>query len=352
LLTAARRRLIDQARHHQMRETAQSDLLLLTEEAEEMASGEMAFPDERLKLMFICAHPAIDPGARTPLMLQVVLGLDARRIAAAFLVQPATMGQRLSRAKMKIRDAGIGFDLPRAQDLPTRIEAVLDAIYAAYGSGWDSETYAGNKHAGLAGEAIDLGRLLLHLMPHEPEVQGLLALMLFSASRRSARRDASGAYVPLAEQDMARWSMPMIAEANHLLIQAGSAGVLGRFQLEAAIQSVHAARAVTGRTDWAAIAGLYDGLVAIAPSIGALVGRAAAIAEARGAQSGWQVLQEIPAEMIELYQPYWAVSAHLLTQLKRVEYACRAYTRAIELSNDPAEAAFLLTKLDAIRDRS
>jgi predicted RNA polymerase sigma factor len=348
LLTVARRRLIDRARHHQMRAAAQPDLLALAEEAEEMASGEMAFPDERLKLMFICAHPAIDPGARTPLMLQIVLGLDALRIAAAFLVQPAAMGQRLSRAKTKIRDAGIGFDLPRAQDLPARTEAVLDAIYAAYGTGWESETQRDAKHGGLASEAIDLGRLLLHLMPREPDVQGLLALMLFSASRRAARRDASGAYVPLADQDVARWSMPMIAEANRLLVQAGSAGGLGRFQLEAAIQSVHAARAVTGETDWSAIAGLYDGLVQIAPSIGALVGRAAAIAEAGGTAAGWQELQAIPAEMIAGYQPYWAVAAHLLAWLQRIEEAKAAYARAIELSKDPAQTAFLRAKLAAL----
>jgi RNA polymerase sigma-70 factor (ECF subfamily) len=258
------------------------------------------------------------------------------------------MGQRLSRAKTKIRDAGIGFDLPRAQDLPARIEAVLDAIYAAYSTGWESEIQIGGKHAGLAGEAIDLARLLLHLMPHEPEVLGLLALMLFSASRRAARRDTSGAYVPLADQDVARWSMPMIAEANRLLIQAGNAGNLGRFQVEAAIQSVHAARSLTGVTDWKAIAGLYDGLVQIAPSIGALVGRAAAIAEASEAAAGWRELQAIPAALIAGYQPYWAVAAHLLARLQRIDEARGAYARAIELSKDPAQSAFLQAKLAAL----
>jgi len=354
LLTAARRRLIDRTRHHQVREAAQSDLradmLALAEEAEAMASGEMAFPDERLKLLFICAHPAIDMGARTPLMLQVVLGLDAQRIAAAFLAQPATMGQRLSRAKVKIRDAGIGFDLPRAQDLPARLDAVLDAIYAAYGSGWDDPPHGTGRHASLAQEAIALGRLLLQLMPDEPEVLGLLALMLFSAARRLARRDADGTYVALADQDVTRWSRPMIAEANHLLHQAGRAGTLGRCQLEAAIQSVHAARAVTGMTDWAAIAGLYDGLVQIAPSIGALVSRAAALAEARDAQSGWQALQAIPGAAVAGYQPYWAVAAHLLRRLQRFEEAGSAYARAIDLSKDPAQSAFLTAKLAALRD--
>ncbi|HVI86901.1 MAG TPA: DUF6596 domain-containing protein, partial [Dongiaceae bacterium] len=209
LLTVARRRLLDQARHRQVRLEAEPDLLALTEEAVEMTSGDMVFPDERLKLLFICAHPAIDAGSRTPLMLQVVLGLDAARIAAAFVMQPAAMGQRLSRAKTKIRDAGIGFDLPRPRDLPERLGAVLAAVYAAYGSGW-ADPAAAAERTGLAAEAIDLGRLLLQLMPAEPEVLGLVALMLFSAARRQARRDAAGNYVPLSEQDVSRWSLPLI----------------------------------------------------------------------------------------------------------------------------------------------
>lgn len=349
LLTVARRRLSDLARHRQVRQAAAPDLLLLTEVAQEMTSGERSFPDERLKLLFLCAHPAIDAAARTPLMLQVVLGLDAARIAAAFLVQPATMGQRLSRAKTKIRDAGIGFDLPRPRDLPARLEAVLDAIYAAYGSGWEDPAQASGRTAGLAGEAIDLARLLLQLMPGSPEALGLLALMLFSDARRQARRDASGAYVPLGEQDVGRWSLPMIAEANQFLSQAAGSGDIGRFQLEAAIQSVHAARAHTGATDWRAIAGLYDGLVQRAPSIGALVGRAAAIAEAQGAQAGWLALQAVPVEMIAGYQPYWAVAAHLLARLGRAGEAREAYERAITLSKDAAQTAFLQKRLAALR---
>ena len=348
LLTVARRRLLDQARQRQVRRDAEPDLLTLnlltaTEEAVEMTSADMVFPDERLKLLFICAHPAIDAGARTPLMLQVVLGLDAARIAAAFLLQPATMGQRLSRAKAKIRDAGIGFDLPRPGDLPARLAAVLDAIYAAYGSGWEDPSAAGER-SGLAAEAIDLGRLLLLLMPREPEVQGLLALMLFSAARRAARRDAAGRYVPLSEQDPGRWSLPMISEANQILRQAEQAGKLGRFQLEAAIQSLHCARAITGGTDWAAIAFLYEGLVNIAPSIGALVGRAAALAEAQDAGAGLVALEQVPPEMIDYYQPYWAVAAHLLARLQRRDEARLAYDRAIDLAGDPAQRHFLKEK--------
>lgn len=347
LLTVARRRLLDRARHQQVHLAAEPELLVLTEEAVEMTTGDMVFPDERLKLLFICAHPAIDPGSRTPLMLQVVLGLDAGRIAAAFVMQPAAMGQRLSRAKTKIRDAGIGFDLPRPRDLPSRLDAVLDAVYAAYGSGWADPDAAGDR-TGLAAEAIDLGRLLLQLMPAEPEVLGLTSLMLFSAARRQARRDAAGNYVPLSDQDVALWSLPLIAEANDLLRRAERQGKLGRYQLEAAIQSLHCARAVTGVTDWPAIAWLHDGLMTIAPSIGALVSRAAAYAEAQDVAAGWSALQAIPADLVAGYQPYWAVAAHLLARLGRNGEARAAYVRAIALSSDTAQTAFLQAKLASL----
>lgn len=341
LLTAARRRLIDGARHANVRADAAPTLLAIAEEAQEVASAETVFPDERLKLLFICAHPAIDAAARTPLMLQTVLGLDAARIASAFLVRPSAMGQRLSRAKTKIRDARIAFELPEAKDLPPRLDAVLEAIYAAYGSGWDDVAGADPRRKGLAIEAIELGRLLLRLMSGEPEAQGLLALMLHCEARRAARRGATGGYVPLSEQDVARWSWPLIAEAEQLLSDAERAGRLGRFQLEAAIQSMHARRASTGRTDWEAIALLYEGLVRFAPTIGALVGRAAAIAEARGAATAWALLEAIPADAVAAYQPYWALAAHLLKRLQRRNESAAAYNRAIGLCEDPAMRDFL-----------
>ena len=342
LLTVARRRLIDRTRHARVREAATPTLLAAADEAQELAETESMFPDERLKLLFICAHPAIDAAARTPLMLQTVLGLDAARIASAFIMQPAAMGQRLTRAKAKIHDAGIPFDVPVASMLPSRLDAVLEAIYAAYGSGWDDLAGADPRRMGLAMEAIGLGRLLLGLMPAEPEVQGLLALMLHCEARREARRTAAGGYVPLSEQDVARWSRPMIEEAERLLATAEQAGRIGRFQLEAAIQSMHARRAGNDRTDWEAIALLYEGLVRHAPTIGALVGRAAAIAEVRGAATGWAFLQAIPDEAVGSYQPYWALAAHLLKRLDRPEEAAAAYSRAIGLCEDPAMRAFLV----------
>lgn len=345
LLTVARRRLVDQRRHERVRDEAASALLLAAEEAEARASEGLAFPDERLKLLFICAHPAIDAGARTPLMLQTVLGLDAARIASAFLVRPSTMGQRLSRAKAKIRDARIPFQVPEAQELPARLAAVLEAIYAAYGRGWDDIAGLDPRTTGLAGEAIQLGRTLVQLAPHEPEVLGLLALMLHCDARRSARRDAQGAYVPLLQQDTARWSHAAIDEAECLLRQASALGRVGRFQLEAAIQSAHVSGARVGRTDWESIALLYEGLVLLAPSIGALVGRAAAVGKARGAEAGLRLLQAIPRSDIANYQPYWAVLAHLLEERGFDEQAREAYELAIGLCEDPSMREFLRRQL-------
>ena len=343
LLVAARRRMIDAARRARTHADAAPTLLAAADEAQEMAGAGAAFPDERLKLLFICAHPAIDASARTPLMLQVVLGLDAARIASAFLVRPSAMGQRLSRAKAKIRDAAIAFELPETKELPSRLGAVLEAIYAAYGSGWDDVAGADPRRKGLAAEAIELGRLLVQLMPTDAEVKGLLALMLYCESRRDARRSVDGAYVPLSEQDVSRWSMPMIAEAERVLTAAKEARRIGRFQLEAAIQSVHAQRALGGRTDWEAIALLYEGLAGLAPTVGALVGRAAAVAEARDAAAAWALLQAIPDDAIKTYQPYWALAAHLLGRMRRIE-AVDAYERAIGLCEDPAMREFLMRR--------
>jgi RNA polymerase sigma-70 factor (ECF subfamily) len=344
LLTAARRRLIDTARHARVQADALPTLASLADEASELANSLEMFPDERLELLFICAHPAINPAARTPLMLQTVLGLDAARIAAAFVVPAATMGQRLSRAKAKIRLARIRFQLPQPEDLPSRLDAVLEAVYAAYGSGWDDVAGADPRRRGLATESIELGRLLMQLLPEEPEVQGLVALMLHCEARRDARRTADGAYVPLSEQDVQRWSQPTIDEAERYLAQAARVGRVGRFQLEAAIQSVHAQRARTGRTDWEAVALLYEGLTRLAPTLGAQVGRAAAVAEARGPAAGWILLSSLATEAVASYQPYWAVAAHLLDRLQRTDDARVAYDRAIGLCGDPAVRDFLVQR--------
>ncbi|TLY51105.1 MAG: RNA polymerase subunit sigma-70 [Gammaproteobacteria bacterium] len=349
LLTAGRRRLLDQMRHAQVQIAALPELIAAANEAQNMIATGLTFPDERLKLMFICAHPAIDAAARTPLMLQTVLGLDAARIASAFLVKPAAMGTRLSRAKGKIRDAHIAFELPQSDDLPERLDAVLEAIYAAYGSGWDDVAGADPRRKGLAAEAIDLGRALLRLLPNEPEVSGLLALMLYCESRRAARRCARGEYVSLSEQDTALWSSDLIDEAGMLIDAASRARHLGRFQLEAAIQSVHAHRRSSGRIDWQAIALFYEALVRIAPTTGSLVGRAAAAAEALGADAGWNLLETIPADAVANYQSYWALAAHLLARMQRHDEARAAYDRAIGLCTDAATRGFLQQRAAALR---
>lgn len=341
LLVVARRRLIDRARRSQTLER-------LLPELGAVATGPgtpeppMEFPDERLRLLFLCAHPAIDPGIQAPLMLQTVLGLNASRIAAAFLVAPATMGQRLVRAKAKIRDAGIPFVLPGAEALPVRSAAVLQAIYAAYTSGWDGQGDDG-RDRGLTQEAVLLARLCAALLPEEPEAGGLLALLLHCEARHGARRAADGSYVPLLEQEPGQWDAGLIAEAEAVLTQASWAGKPGRFQLEAAIQSLHAHRAVSGRVDWPALLGLYDALLALAPSAGGRVSRIAVLAELAGPARALAELDALEAadSALREHQPWWALRAHLLQRTGQDSQAQQAYRRAIALADDPAVRAFL-----------
>jgi predicted RNA polymerase sigma factor len=343
LLTTARRSFIDLVRHRQVAEASEPTLALLREESTEPnMTLSTDFPDDRLKLMFVCAHPAIDPAMHTPLMLQTVLGLDAARIAGAFLISPATMGQRLVRAKTKIRDAGIQFEIPQERELPQRLEAVLEAIYAAFGVGWDAMAGADQRGRELAEEAIWLARVLLQLMPEEAEVHGLLALMLHCEARRAARRGPNGQYIPLSEQDAQQWSRSLIEEAERHLAEASSRGRTGRFQLEAAIQSVHAERARSGRTEWAAIMMFYEQLIRISPTLGTRTGYGAAAAEAKGPEAGLAVLDAIAPEDVSAYQPYWAVRAHLLQRLGKTPEAAYAFDRAIGLAEDPAVRQFLL----------
>ncbi len=324
LLTAARRSLIDVIRHQRVVQASEPTLVLLKENSTEAALS-TEFPDERLKLLFVCAHPAIDPAMHTPLMLQTVLGLDAVRIAQAFLIAPKTMGQRLFRAKTKIRSGGIPFEIPQERDLPERLDAVLEAIYAAFGIGWDDMAGSDQRGRDLAEEAMWLARVLLQLMPGEAEVRGLLALMLHCEARRSARRGPNGRYIPLSEQDPKQWSLPLIEEAERHLGEAFTQGRYGRFQLEAAIQSVHAERVRTGRTDWAAIALFYEGLIRISPTLGTRAGYAAVVAEANGPEAGLAILESIDPDAVSHYQPYWAVRAHLLQRLGKTRGASDAY---------------------------
>ena len=342
LLVVARRRLIDLARRGKVREDAMETFKQAANLAQsEGLSSAPTFPDERLQLLFTCAHPAIDRGVRTALMLQTVLGLNAETIGSAFLVAPTTMGQRLVRAKAKIRDAGIRFELPEGADLRPRLEAVLEAIYAAYSTGWDDVAGADPRSKGLAEEAIWLGRLVGQLLPEEAEAKGLLALMLHCEARRPARLDAAGQYVPLSDQQVELWSHTLFDEAERLLIEAATLKQPGRFQLEAAIQSAHSHGVSTGQPDWQTIALLYEGLVQQFPTIGALVSRAAALAQAKGTEAGLAALAAFPSKPIKTSQPYWALKAHLLKEAGELAAAREAYQLAIGLTEAAAVRDFL-----------
>lgn len=359
LMAAARRKLIDAARRRRSGADAAPHLRLVTEELQELneleaaAVSETDIPDDRLLLMFACAHPAIEPGIRAPLILQTILGFDAATIASAFLVSPATMGQRLVRAKSKIRQAGIPFRTPERADLRPRLEAVLEAIYAAFAEGWSDPAGTESRRRNLAEEAIWLGRLVASALPDEPEALGLLALMLHAEARRGARRDARGEYVPLADQDPALWDTQLIEEAETLLLRASSMGAVGRYQLEAAVQSAHVVRRRTGRSDWAAIERLYDALSALTNSPVVAINRAIAMAETRGAAAGLAALDALAddARLAE-YQPYWAARAALLARTDDVDAADQAYQRAIGLESDPAVRRFLQVRRLELRGRT
>ncbi len=349
LTTVARRKWIDGSRKRRSGSAAADELRLLAEELAPAAAGAAEIPDQRLALMFACAHPALDPAVHAPLILQTVLGFDAATVASAFLVAPATMSQRLVRAKSKIRDAGIPFRIPERDDLAERLDGVLAAIYAAFAEGWTDPAGADIRRRDLAVEAIWLGRLVAALLPDAPEALGLLALMLHAEARREARRDGAGNYVPLAEQDTRRWDGAMIAEAEDLLRRASATGVSGRYQLEAALQSAHAIRRVTGRSDWMAILGLYDLLLAQTGSPVVAINRAVALAETAGPGAGLAALDAIAeSPALVAYQPYWAARAGLLSGVGDGDAANRAYELAIGLEADPAVRFFLQRKRAAL----
>lgn len=350
LLTVARRRIVDDVRRRMHDEDAAQHFLLLEELAEPAQAD--ALPDRRLELLFACAHPGIDRGARAPLMLQTVLGFDAGTIASAFLVAPAAMSQRLVRAKTKIRQAGIGFRVPGQSELAERLDAVLEAIYAAYSEGWADADGADPQRRNLAEEAIWLGRLVAALLPGEAEALGLLALMLHAHARRTARRDGAGEYVPIAAQDVSRWDAAMIDEAEALLHRANAFGAPGRYQLEAALQSAHSVRRTGAAVPWAAIVGLYDALYALTGSPVTALNRAVASAEVEGTRAALRSLDALASDArLADYQPYWAARAELLARMGARGEAGEAYERAIGLERDPAVRRFLQRRAAACAAR-
>lgn len=349
LLTVARRRQTDALRRRQTRQVGEETVKLIADEIEEAATTPATIPDRRLALMFACAHPDIERGMRAPLILQTILGMTADDIATAFLIPPATMSQRLVRAKSRIKDAGIPFAIPEPEDLPARLEAVLDAIYAAFTKGWSESGDATIPE--LAGEAIWLGRLIISLLPDAPEGKGMVALMLYAEARRPARRDTSGAYVPLEQQDTSLWDDSLIRTAEALLRDASSAGPSGRYQLESAIQSAHTARRLTGHDTWPAIVALYDHLFALTKSPVIVLNRAVALSEIEGPAAALASLAPLASDRrMQSYQPYWAALGHLNAATGNKAAAIEALTVAIGLSTDGAVRAYLHGRIDRLRD--
>jgi RNA polymerase sigma-70 factor (ECF subfamily) len=299
--------------------------------------------------MFACAHPAIDAGVRAPLILQTLLGLDAGMIASAFLTSPTAMGQRLVRAKDKIHQAGIPFRIPEREELPGRLGAVLDAIYAAFSEGWADTGGTDVGRRDLAEEALFLGQLVTQLLPDEPEALGLVALMFHVEARRPARRDASGEYVPLAEQNMELWNTDMIQMAEALLLRASGIGLVGRYQLEGALQSAHVHRRRTGQSNWGAVVQIYDALLELSGSPVVAINRALAVAEVDGAKAGLESLATLTGDKrLTEYQPFWAARAELLARTGACADARRAYEVAIGLERDPAVRRFLQQRQAAL----
>ncbi len=349
LLTVARRKLVDAARR---RRTSDAAAPYIQHLADELAAEPMTeIPDQRLALMFACAHPAIDAGVRTPLILQTILGLSAEAIASAFLITPESMAKRLVRAKDKIRKAGIPFAIPERADLPARLEAVLDAVYAAYSQGWGDAATPNVQRQGLAAEALFLVRTTAQLLPEAPEALGLAALVCHAEARRPARRGVDGEFIPLAEQDVGLWDPALIAEAEVYLWRAGRMAQPGRFQIEAAIQSAHVHRLRTGARNWSEIVGFYDLLVVMTRSPVAAINRAMALAEAEDPEAGLAAMPDAADDKsLAGYQPYWAARADLLARVGHAADAHHAYEQAIVLESDPAVKRFLGRRQAALRN--
>jgi RNA polymerase sigma-70 factor, ECF subfamily len=333
IITTARNRATDRVRREATRSDRQAEAVRLATLTAPELSEDGPVSDERLRLIFTCCHPALAPAARVALTLRLLGGLTTAEIARAFLVPEATMAQRIVRAKGKIRAAGIPYRVPRDADLPARLRAVLAVIYLIFNEG-----YPGERRADLAAEAVRLGRVLAELMPDEPEVTGLLALMLLSEARRPARIGPEGSLVVLAAQDRSRWDRALIAEGQALVRACLRRGQPGPYQIQAAINAVHSAAATAADTDWRQVVALYDQLMARAPTPVVALNRAVAVAEVDGPATG---LALVDALDLDTYHVFHAVRADLLRRLGRRAEAAEAYVHAAELTDNSAERRFL-----------
>jgi RNA polymerase sigma-70 factor (ECF subfamily) len=351
LLTVARNRLRDYWKSAHAQRTSpldgEQDALVHTDDLDVDA-----LPDRRLELMLVCAHPAIERSAHTPLMLATVLGFTAEQIGRAFSVPTSTMATRLVRAKKRIKAARIPFRIPDRDDLPARMASVLEAVYGAYVIDWAT---TGPQDRQLPSEALHLAEVLTQCAPDDPEARGLAALVQLSASRAPARLDQGGRFVPLAEQDPSRWNAHLIERAHEHLRAAHARGQLGRFQLEAAIQAVHCARGRDGATDWPTLLNLHRALHAVAPSLGSGVALAAVTAEVEGPAAGLAALDALlegGGQAARRFQPARATRAHLLDRLGRSAEAAAAYDGAIDLTHDIAERQYLEHRRDRVNPRN
>jgi predicted RNA polymerase sigma factor len=342
VLTVARNRLRDRWKSHAYRKTGP---LPETWDVGADSPGPVAIPERRLELMLVCAHPAIAANCRTALMLQTVLGIDSPAIARAFSLPPATLAQRLVRAKRRIREARIPFVVPA--DFDERLPAVLEAVYGAWAIDWQLEPL-GAPIESLSAEARHLALVLADLLPDTPEALGLAALICLSESRRPARRTDRGEFVPLDEQDTRLWDSAMIARGEALLLRAHGFRRPGRYQYEAAIQSTHCARAHGGRADWVALRKLHRALLGVAPSLGAAVSLAVVDGQLDGPDAGLLALDAITDPAIARFQPAWTARGHLLAEAGRPGAAAEAYRRAIDLTTDLGVSRYLSRRLAAV----